>query len=592
VSESPPSDDLGGAPQPVETPDLYGGFPRLEPARIEMLATRGRRRPTRRGEVLIREGEPDPAFYVVLRGMVEVVEGYQTPEQRVVRVHGPGRFLGELGLLNRQASFFTSVVAVAGEVLEVPIEQIRALVNQDVAFGDEILRAYLIRRSLAIGVGAGFRIVGSRYSADTARLREFAARNRLPHRVLDLDSDAEAEQLLRQLEVPPRDIPLVVWGQQILRNPSNAQLAELIGLPTPNRYSGGDCDLLVVGAGPAGLAAAVYGASEGLHTVVLDAVAAGGQAALSPRIENYLGFPAGISGAELAERAVIQADKFGARAQVPIAATALCRADGHYLVELDNGGQVSTRTVVVATGARYRRLAVPRLEEFEETSVFYAATQLEAQMCARDPIVVVGGGNSAGQAALFLAEHASEVRMVVRENTLDEYMSRYLADRILADPRIEVFVRTEVRELLGHRGVLEAVVVEDTATGQRRRLPARELMVFIGATPCTSWLGDMVERDSGGYLRTGSAVTEHAAEYARLGRAPLPLETSAPGVFAAGDVRSGSAQRVAAAVGEGAMAVRLVHEHLGGLTARPTAGQLAGVFAQLHDSTEHTADHQ
>jgi thioredoxin reductase (NADPH) len=578
VTEPPPSDRPSEPPQPVETPDLYGGFPRLEPARIEVLATRGFRRATQAGEVLIREGEPDPAFFVVLHGMVEVVEGYQTPEQRVVRVHGPGRFLGELGLLTGQASFFTSVVAVPGEVLEIPIPEIRALVTQDTAFGDEILRAYLIRRSLAIGVGAGFRIVGSRYSPDTARLREFAARSRLPHRVLDLETDAEAEQLLREMGIPPKDIPLVVWGQHILRNPSNAELAELIGLPTPSRYSGGDCDLLVVGAGPAGLAAAVYGASEGLHTLVLDAVAAGGQAALSSRIENYLGFPAGISGAELAERAVIQADKFGAQAQVPISASALRRADGNYVVELDNGAEVNARTVVIATGAQYRRLPVPHLEEFEETSVFYAATQVEAQICAHDPVVVVGGGNSAGQAALFLADHAGEVRMVVREHTLDEYMSRYLADRILADPRIEVFVHTEVRELLGHRGNLEAVVVEDIATGQRRRLPARELMVFIGATPCTSWLGDMVERDSGGYLRTGSTLTEHA-EFERLGRPPLPLETSAPGVFAAGDVRSGSAQRVASSVGEGAMAVRLVHEHLGGLTTRTPAAQLTGVPA-------------
>jgi thioredoxin reductase (NADPH) len=550
----------------VETPDVSGAFPRLEPAQIEMLAAHGERRHCDVGDVLITEGEPHSAFYVVQSGMVAVVEGHGTPQPRVVLVHGPGRFLGELGLLTGQVSFFSSVVVVAGEVLAVPVEDIRGLVTQDLGLGEEILRAYLIRRSLAIGLGVGLRIVGSRYSSDTARLREFASRNRLPHRFIDLETDTEAERTLRQMGIGPRDIPLVVWAKQMLRNPSNTELAAMIGLRTAPRDDATVCDLLVVGAGPAGLAAAVYGASEGLHTVVLEAVATGGQAATASRIEDYFGFPAGISGAELAERAVIQADKFGARTRVPVIATELRRASGDYLVRLDSGAEAVGRTVAVATGARYRKLPVPRLKEFEMTSVFYAATQIEAQICARDPVVVVGGGNSAGQAALFLADHAAKVRLVVRERTLDEFMSRYLADRILADPRIEVLPHTEVRELLGERGVLEAVVVEDTTTGVRRCLEARELMVFIGAEPCTTWLADAVALDSGGYIRTGPAAADSGAEgFAELGRAPLPLETSIPGVFAAGDVRSGSVPRVASAVGEGAMVVRFVHEHLGGL---------------------------
>ena len=558
--------DTGGPP--AETPDLSGGFPRLEPDQIEVLAGRGDRRPVRPGEVLIVEGEPDPAFFVVLSGTVAVLEGYETPEERVVRVHGPGRFLGELGLLTGQVSFFTDVAAVDGEVLAVPVEEVRRLVASDSVLGDEILRAYLIRRSLAIGLGAGFRIVGSRFSADTARLRDFASRNRLPHRCIDLENDTEAEGTLRALRIGPRDTPLVVWRDNLLRNPSNAELAAAIGLRVSADDAPSTCDLLVVGAGPAGLAAGVYGASEGLRTGVRDAVAAGGQAATSSRIENYLGFPAGISGGELAERAVIQADKFGARTRIPATAIALERDDGHYVVRLDDGGQATARTVIVATGARYRRLPVPRLEEFEESSVFYAATPLEARICADDPVVVVGGGNSAGQAALFLADHARSVRMVVRESTLDEFMSSYLADRILADGRIDVLVHTEVRELLGERGVLDAVVVEDTRTGQRRQVDARELMVFIGAAPCTGWLADAVGLDSGGYVHTGPSAAERGAEaFSEIGRAPLPLETSAPGVFAVGDVRSGSVQRVASAVGEGAMAVRLVHEHLRGLTA-------------------------
>lgn len=553
----------------VQTPDPLGAFPQLEPEQIERLAAHGERRSTRPGEALIVEGEPDPAFYVVLSGLVAVLAGYRTPEERVVRVHGPHRFLGELGLLTGQVAFFTDVVAVAGEVLAVPVDQIRALVTRDVGLGEEILRAYLVRRSQAIGMGVGFRIVGSHYSPDTARLREFASRNRLPHRFIDLETDTEAEKVLRDMGFGPRDLPLVMWGGRILRNPSNAELARAIGVSAPAEADGEVCDLLVVGAGPAGLAAGVYGASEGLTTCVLESVATGGQAARTSRIENYLGFPAGISGSELAERAGIQATKFGARTSVPSTAAALHRQDGHYLVGLDNGAHSArARTLLVATGARYRRLPVPRLDEFEDTCVYYAATPIEAKLCVNDPVVVVGGGNSAGQAALFLADHASAVRMVVREQSLGEYMSRYLADRILADERIEVYLHSEIRELVGEPGVLEAVVIEDTTTGEHRTMPSRDLMVFIGAKPCTDWLQGSVELDSGGYIRTGAAVTERKA-FDGLGRDPLPLETSAPGVFAAGDVRSGSVQRVASAVGEGAMAVRLVHEHLSWINPHP-----------------------
>ena len=458
----------------------------------------------------------------------------------MVAVHGPRRFLGELGLLTGQVAFFTNVVAAAGEVLAVPVEQVRRVIAEDSGLGDEILRAFLIRRNLAIGLGAGFRIIGSRFSADYGRLRDFASRNRLPHRCIDLETDVEAERTLHRLGIGPRDTPLVVWRDHLLRNPSNAELASMIGLPVPSDDPS-TCDLLVVGAGPAGLAAGVYGASEGLRTLVLDAVAAGGQAATSSRIENYLGFPAGISGGELAERAVVQADKFGARTWTSAAATALDRDDGRYVVRLGDGGRATARTVIIATGARYRRLPVPRLEEFEESSVFYAATAIEAQVCAGDPVVVVGGGNSAGQAALFLADHARSVRMVVREHTLDEFMSSYLADRILTDGRIEVMVHTEVRELIGERGVLEAVVVEDTTSGERERVEARELMVFIGADP--------VHRMAGRRRRSGLRwVRVHRVPRGRAGRRGVLRDRPRPA--AAGDQRArrlrrrGRAQRV------------------------------------------------
>jgi thioredoxin reductase (NADPH) len=537
-----------------ETPDLDGAFPRLSEQQLLALEAQGERRRVRQGEVLYREGDERCDFYVVLEGQVAILEGYGGAV-RVVAVHGPRRFLGELGLLTGQAAFLTAVAVEPGEVLVVPVERLRELVSQDAAFGDLVLRAYLIRRSMLIELGAGFRIVGSRYSPATRRLREFAARNRLPHRWIDLEKDKEAEALLRQLGVAPEETPVVIWrGEQVLRNPSNAELARAIGLPAP-RPGGAVCDLVIVGAGPAGLAAAVYAASEGLATVTLDAIATGGQAGTSPRIENYPGFPSGISGSELTERTVIQAEKFGARISVPAEATALEQRDGHHLVRLDDGPAVEGRTVVVATGARYRKLAVPRLEEFEGTSVHYAATHVEAQLCHGDPVAVVGGGNSAGQAAVFLTRHAARVSLLIRGSDLGRSMSRYLADRIERTPGIEVLRHTEVRELVGE-GTLEAVGVQDNRTGGRRSLKARALFVFVGAEPHTRWLGDRLALDDHGFVLTGADAVRDD------GRQPLLLETSLPGVFAAGDVRSGSIKRVTSAVGEGAMAIRLAHEYL------------------------------
>jgi len=544
-----------------ETPDLAGAFPRLSDDQIRLLSAYGTVRPTRRGEQLVVEGCSEEQLIVVLSGRVAIVETFGT-HRRIVRVHGPGRFLGELGLLTGQVAFFTAVVLDPGEVLEVPAERLRDCSLRDPALADEIVRAYLTRRNLAIGEGLGFPIIGSRYSADTRALREFAARNRLPHRFIDLDADTGAEALLRRLGVSPADTPVVIWRDRVLRHPDVTELATLVGR-RPERPPQRLCDLVVVGAGPAGLAAAVYGATEGLVTHVLDAVATGGQAARSSRIENYLGFPAGISGAELAERAEVQARRFGATVTVPADAVSLDVSGPHLVVGTRGGPSVATRTIIVATGARYRRLPVPRLDEFEQTSVYYAATLVEAQLCVNDQVVVVGGGNSAGQAALFLADHAREVRMVVREHDLDEFMSRYLSDRIQRDPRIVVHPHSEVRELVGDRGVLDAVVVEDTDTGQRQVLPASELMVFIGADPCTSWLVGTVALDSGGYVLAGydAAAVDSETDQPSMHRPGL-LETSVPGVFAVGDVRSGSVKRVASAVGEGAMAVRMVHEHL------------------------------
>ena len=492
----------GPVPLP-ETPDLQGAYPRLSGEQLQTLSAHGERRATRPGEVLYREGDEDYDFFVVLAGTVAVVEKQGGGAERVVAVHGPGRFLGELSLLCDQAALLTAVVHEPGQVLAVPVERLRELVAQDPALGDLVLRAYLIRRSILIELGVGLRIIGSRFSSDTKRLLEFAARNLLPHRWIDLERDREAEELLSQLGVKPEDTPVVIWrGEQVLRNPSNPELARSIGLLDPSSGSI-SCDLVVVGAGPAGLAAAVYGASEGLTTVVLDEVATGGQAGTSSRIENYLGFPSGISGSELAGRAVIQAEKFGARIKVPAEAIALERHDGHHLVKLDGGMSISARTVVIATGARYRRLDLPRLEQFEETSVYYAATQVEARVCRNDPVAVVGGGNSAGQATVFLAQHAARVWLVVREDALAAtcHATWWTGSSAWATSRC--CVNTEVRELLGD-DTLEALVVEDNRTGERRTLDARAMFVFIGVQPHARWLADQLALDDNGFILTGA----------------------------------------------------------------------------------------
>ncbi|TCC50374.1 cyclic nucleotide-binding domain-containing protein [Kribbella pittospori] len=532
-----------------ETPDVYGAYPRLEDYQLAELMELGERRAVGVGDVLYRAGELPGELLIVLAGQVVVLEDLG-PHRRVIAVHGPHRFLGEIGLLTGQPVFLTAEVAEPGDVLAVPLERLRELVGRDQQLADLILRSFLVRRSLQLSLGAGFAVIGSHFSADTRRIREFAARNRLPHHWIDLEHDEEAERLIRELGIDRRDTPVVIWRGDVLRNPDNDQLAAAVGLkgPPPARATH---DLVVVGAGPAGLAAGVYAASEGLATVVVDAVATGGQAGTSSRIENYLGFPAGISGAELADRAVAQAKRFGAELMVPAAVTGLGRLDGHHVVRLDSGENLQARAVLVASGAHYRQLDLPGLDRLGPSSVYYAATELEANLCRRDPVVVVGGGNSAGQASVFLADHAAHIRLVVRSKELGANMSRYLADRIEATPAIEVLLHSEVRELRGDTA-LESILIEDLCSHRRQLAPARALFVFIGSDPHVDWLGGQVELDDRRFVLTGN----------QLPGARKLLESSRPGVFAAGDVRSGSVKRVAAAVGDGALAVRLVHEYL------------------------------
>lgn len=535
---------------PEETPDTFGAYPRLNEAQIAALDACGERHTTEVNEVLYSEGDKTVDFYVITDGKVEVVGSSVGEPGRALGVHGRGRFLGELGLLTGQPSFTGAVVCESGEVLAVSVDELRELVAADAALGDLIFRALLFRRWMLMGIGTGVQIIGSRFSPETRRLRDLLARNRIPHAWLDLDRDPAVEGMLRKFSVRPEETPIVIWrGEQVLRNPSNAELASLLGLGAP-RETSEVYDLVVVGAGPAGLAAAVYGASEGLKTVVLDAVATGGQAGTTSRIENYPGFPTGVSGGELAERAAIQAERFGARFAVPARATSLDSDDGHHRVGLDDGSELRASTVLIATGTQYRKLPVARLEELEGPSIYYAATMSEARLCAGDPVVIVGGGNSAGQAAEFLSQHVPEITLVVREPALTDHMSRYLSDRVERNPKVRVMLSTEVRELEG-ADALEAVVVEHSDSGERERVEARALFIFIGSEPQTGWLDGHLELTEGGRIATGPDA----------GR-PTPLETSREGIFAAGDVRKGAVGRVASAVGEGAMAVRLVHAHL------------------------------
>jgi len=537
--------------------------PRLREDQLSILERYGQKWKTEIGDVLFRAGDTSNDFIVILQGEVQVVDDF-AGEARTIGTFLAGRFLGELNMLTGQAMYLTAVVSEAGEVLAVPRERLKEIVTEEPNLSDVILKAFLARRSYMMRTGLGLRIIGSRHSGDAARLREIAARNRVPHVWIELEENPEAEALLGRFGAKPTETPVTVWqGEDVLKNPTNLEFARTTGLevhaPLERTY-----DLVVVGAGPAGLGASVYGASEGLSTLALESVALGGQAGTSSRIENYPGFPAGLSGFELASRVLVQADKFGARTAVPRQAVGLRRENGHYHIDLSEGGEVAARSVIVATGARYRRLEVPRLDAFEGVSVHYAATEAEAQMCEGEEVAVVGGGNSAGQAALFLAGRTRRVYLLIRGSDLGKSMSRYLVDRISGAENVELLANTEVRDFRGEER-LEGLVVEDNRSGIRRNLGIRALFAFIGADANTSWLEGAVDLDEHGFVLTGNALDGPALDegaWRERSREPFLLETSLPGVFAAGDARSGSIKRCTSAVGEGAMAVALVHHYL------------------------------
>jgi thioredoxin reductase (NADPH) len=535
--------------------------PRLRTDQIEILKRYGKIRKTQVGDILFRAGDTENDFVVVLAGEVKVGDDFPG-EWRTIGTFQEGRFLGELNMLTGQAMYLTGVVSGAGEVLTIPRKHLKEVVTEEPNISDIILRAFLARRSYMMKVGLGLRIIGSRHSGDAARLREFAARNRMPYVWVEVEETPEADALLARFGAKPSETPVTVWqGEDVLKNPTNLEFARTTGLEVDAPF-GRTYDLVVVGAGPAGLGASVYGASEGLSTIALESVALGGQAGTSSRIENYPGFPAGLSGFELASRVLVQADKFGARTAVPQEATGMRREDGRFLIGLSGGGEVAARSVIAASGARYRRLEVASLGRFE--SVHYAATQAEAQRCEDEEVAVIGGGNSAGQAALFLAARTRRVYLLIRGDDLGKSMSSYLVGRISNTPNVELLANTEIRELLGEDR-LDGVTIENNRSGARGTLKARALFVFIGAEANTGWLRGAVELDGRGFVLTGQALDRPALEgddWRERAREPFLLETSVPGVFAAGDARAGSIKRVASAVGEGAMAVRLVHQYL------------------------------
>jgi thioredoxin reductase (NADPH) len=544
-----------------ERPPGERGYPRLSEGQRARLRAMGTVRPTSPGDVLFREGEESYDFFVVESGAVTIVQGYEQ-ENRAVAVFGAHQFLGELGLLTGARVYLSAVVRDGGEVIQVPGDRLRALLGEDEEMSNLILPAYLARRARLINIGAGAHLIGSRFSLDSRRLREFMARNRVPYQWTDLEDDDEVDAMLQAVGVEPAETPVLIGAGSLLRNPTNAEVATALGLGAAGAPPA-LCDLVIVGGGPAGLAAAVYGASEGLDTQAIDSTAFGGQASTSSRIENYLGFPAGISGGELAARALLQAEKFGARMAMPTEAVGLSREDGHYRVKLADGSAVNGRTLIVATGAQYRKLAVPDLERFEGLGVYYAATLIEAQMCADDPVLVIGGGNSAGQAAIYMSRHAGSCRLLIRGGDLGKSMSRYLLDEIERRDEVEVMTYSEIVELKGETS-LESVVVVDNRGEERAELPARAVFVFIGADPHTEWLDGCVALDEDGFLLTGPTLGEEDRGAYVDGDAPYFLETSQPGIFAVGDVRSGSIKRVASGAGEGSMAVQLVHQRLAG----------------------------
>jgi thioredoxin reductase (NADPH) len=555
--------------RPVLTSKVSGVddmFPTLTPAQVSRIAAHGHLRRVEQGQVLVEPGERTSRFFVVTSGQIEIVQ-LEAETEGIVAVFRPGMFTGEITMLSGRRGLAQIRVSEPGEVIEVDREHLLALVQTDSELSDILMRAFILRRLELIAQGVGdVVLVGSNHCAGTLRVREFLTRNGHPYSYIDLDSYGEVQDLLDHFHVAAADVPVVICrGEVVLRNPTNQQIADCLGFNEAIDQTHVR-DLVIVGGGPAGLAAAVYGASEGLDVLVLESNSPGGQAGSSSKIENYLGFPTGISGQELAARAYTQAQKFGAQLMIARRAKRLACERKPYALDIDDETRVRARAIIIATGAEYRRPSVENLSLFEGAGVYYGATFIEAQLCSGEEVAVVGGGNSAGQAAVFLARTAKRVQMIVRSSGLAETMSRYLIRRIEQTPNIVLRPETELIALEGDDAGnhLKRVRWRNNRTGKIETHDLPHLFVMAGAIPNTHWLGGCLALDAKGFIKTGpdlSADELDAAEWP-LARAPHLLETSVPGVFAVGDVRRGNLKRVASAVGEGAIAVAFVHRVL------------------------------
>lgn len=547
------------------TPDRHAeAFPVLTPTQIDRIRPYATPRTVQAGEILVEPGQLGMPCFVVLSGKLEILMTRLSGEHVVV-TFGLGGFSGEMVLISGARSLSRGRVAEPGEFLELSADALRSLIAKDAELSDIFMRAFIQRRLTLITEGMGNAIIlGSRYSANTLRLREFLTRNGHPHTYIDLDSDATAQELLDRFNLKIDEIPVVICGgKTVLRNPTMQQLAECLGFAgtvDKSRIR----DVAIVGAGPAGLAAAVYAASEGLDAVVIESKFPGGQAGASSKIENYIGFPTGISGLELAGRAVVQAEKFGAQMLVGQRVVQINCDQRPYQLSLENGDILQARSIIIAAGAQYNKPNIANLKQFEGNGIYYAATFMESQLCGGDEVIVIGGGNSAGQAAVFLAETAHKVYMLVRGKTLSDTMSRYLIQRITKHPAIELHLETELVALEGDSH-LEGVTWLDRSSGERSTRAIRHVFVMAGASPHSHWLRGCVALDQQGFIPTGRDLDPILAGAPRkwpLGRPPQMLETSLPAVYAVGDIRSGNVKRVASAVGEGAISIHLVHRAL------------------------------
>ena len=538
-------------------------FPSLTPAQIDRIRPLAHSRHVVPGEILFQPNDTAVPFFVLLSGSMEIVQPNLEGE-RPIATHGPGGFTGEITMISGRQCLVRGRVTEAGEFLEVSAEGLRSLVARDAELSEILMRAFILRRLALIQQGYGNVIMlGSQHSAKTLELREFLSRNGHPYTYIDLDKDQTSQELLDRFEVKPSDIPVLICnGRNVLRSPSIQELASCLGF---NLSIDGKQmrDVIVVGAGPAGLAAAVYAASEGLEVLVIEGQAPGGQAGSSSKIENYLGFPTGISGLELSARAATQAQKFGAHMMIARRVVRLNCSRRPYRVVLDGGDEVATRAIVIATGAQYNKPRLANLERFEGEGIYYGATYIESQLCGREEeVAVVGGGNSAGQAAVFLSQTSAKVHMLVRAAELSSTMSRYLIQRLEENPAIELHLNTEITALDGD-GHLERVTWTDRKAGLESTHAIRHVFVMTGASPQTEWLRGCLALDDKGFILTGRDLEDPGTKPGwPPGRPPQMLETSLPGVFAVGDVRAGNVKRVASAVGEGAISIHMVHRAL------------------------------